>query len=153
MFKTLKEDVKNVFARDPAARSLPEVILCYPGLHALWFHRLAHFLWRRRFRFLARCVSHLSRLLTEIEIHPGAKIGRHFFIDQCQRPMFQLTRRIAFRMDIGDLLELESTFQCNRIVCSPPQEQGIIFFSKTPSQVLNFRAESTSSTMAKGWPR
>ena len=66
---------------DPAARSIPEVILCYPGLHALWFHRLGHFLWRRRFRFIGRCISHLSRFLTEIEIHPGAKIGRRFFID------------------------------------------------------------------------
>ena len=66
---------------DPAARSIPEVILCYPGLHALWLHRLGHFLWRRRFRFIARCISHLGRCLTEIEIHPGAGIGRRFFID------------------------------------------------------------------------
>ena len=81
MFKTLKEDVQTVFAKDPAARSRLEVIFCYPGLHALWFHRLAHLLWRYKIRFLARFASHVSRFLTGIEIHPGAKIGRRFFID------------------------------------------------------------------------
>lgn len=81
MFKTLKEDIQTVFARDPAARSVLEVIFCYPGLHALWLHRPAHFLWQHRLRFLARLLSHLNRLLTGIEIHPGAKIGRCFFID------------------------------------------------------------------------
>ena len=58
-----------------------EVIFCYPGLHVLWFHRLAHFLWQHNLRFLARFVSHVSRFLTSIEIHPGARIGRRFFID------------------------------------------------------------------------
>lgn len=81
MFKTLREDIRTVFAKDPAARSLAEVIFCYPGLHALWYHRVAHFLWRHRLRFLARFLSHISRFLTNIEIHPGAKIGRRFFID------------------------------------------------------------------------
>jgi len=81
LFETLKEDIQTVFAKDPAARSLLEVIFCYPGLHALWFHRLAHFLWRHRLKFLARFLSHVSRFLTGIEIHPGAKIGRRFFID------------------------------------------------------------------------
>lgn len=81
MFNTLREDIKTVRAKDPAARSLLEVVFCYPGLHALWFHRLAHFLWQHRFRFLARFISHIGRFLTGIEIHPGAKIGRRFFID------------------------------------------------------------------------
>ena len=81
MFKTLKEDIQTVFAKDPAARSVLEVICYYPGLHALWFYRLAHFLWRRKLRFLARFISHINRFLTGIEIHPGAKIGRRFFID------------------------------------------------------------------------
>ncbi len=81
MFKTLREDIQTIFTKDPAARSALEVIFCYPGLHALWFHRLAHFLWRHKLRFLARFVSHISRFLTGIEIHPGAKIGRRFFID------------------------------------------------------------------------
>ena len=81
LFKTLKEDIQTVFAKDPAARSVLEVIFCYPGLHALWSHRLARFLWWHKLRFLARSVSHISRFLTGIEIHPGAKIGRRFFID------------------------------------------------------------------------
>ena len=81
MFKTLKEDIQTVFTRDPAARSRADVILCYPGLHALWFHRPAHFLWQHRLKLLARILSHINRFLTGIEIHPGAKIGRRFFID------------------------------------------------------------------------
>ncbi len=81
MFKTLREDIQTVYAKDPAARSVLEVIFCYPGLHALWFHRLAHFLWRHKLRFPARFLSHISRFLTGIEIHPRARIGRRFFID------------------------------------------------------------------------
>ncbi len=78
---TLREDVRTVFAKDPAARSLPEVLFCYPGLHALWLHRLAHYIWSHRLWFPARLLSHISRFLTHIEIHPGATIGRRFFID------------------------------------------------------------------------
>jgi serine O-acetyltransferase len=81
MFKILGEDIQTVFAKDPAARSTLEVLLCYPGLHALWLHRLAHFLWQRRLRLPARLISHLSRFFTGIEIHPGATIGHRFFID------------------------------------------------------------------------
>lgn len=81
MFRSLKEDIKTVFAKDPAARSKLEVIFCYPGLHALWAHRLAHWLWKNKFYFLARLISHVSRFLTGIEIHPGAKIGKRVFID------------------------------------------------------------------------
>ena len=81
MFKTLKEDIQTVFAKDPAARSTLEVLTCYPGLHALWLHRLAHLLWQHRLRLLARFLSHLGRFFTGIEIHPGATIGRRFFID------------------------------------------------------------------------
>ncbi len=81
MFKRLKEDIGVVFERDPAAKNVLEVLLCYPGLHAIWFYRLAHRLYRRRLFTGARLLSHLARLLTGIEIHPGAKIGRGFFID------------------------------------------------------------------------
>ncbi len=81
MFKRLREDIETVFERDPAARSILEVLFCYPGLHAVWFHRVAHWLWNHNLKFLARFVSHVSRWLTGIEIHPGAKIGRRFFID------------------------------------------------------------------------
>jgi len=81
MFKRIREDIKVVFERDPAARNIIEVLFCYPGLHAIWFHRIAHWLWTHNFRLLARIISHISRWLTGIEIHPGAKIGRRFFID------------------------------------------------------------------------
>lgn len=81
MFARLREDIRVVFERDPAARSAWEVLVCYPGLHAQWFYRLAHWLWLRRLHFLARFVSHLGRFFTGIEIHPGATIGRGFFID------------------------------------------------------------------------
>lgn len=77
----MRKDVQAVFKRDPAARNLCEVIFCYPGLHAIWLYRLAHFLWVREFISLARFISHISRFLTGIEIHPGAKIGKRFFID------------------------------------------------------------------------
>jgi serine O-acetyltransferase len=81
MLKRIREDIETVFERDPAARSIVEVLLCYPGLHAIWFHRVAHWLWNKNLKLPARIVSHLSRWLTGIEIHPGAKIGRRFFID------------------------------------------------------------------------
>lgn len=81
MLRALREDIRTVFARDPAARSLLEVICCYPGLHALILHRVAHFLWRHKMRFPARLLSHVNRFLTGVEIHPGAVIGRRFFLD------------------------------------------------------------------------
>jgi serine O-acetyltransferase len=81
MFGHLREDIRAVFDRDPAARSFWEVLTCYPGIHALFLHRLAHWLWGYRLRWLARFTAHLSRFLTGIEIHPGATIGRRFFID------------------------------------------------------------------------
>jgi serine O-acetyltransferase len=80
VFSRLREDIQTVFAKDPAAGSVWEV-LTYPGLHALWAHRVAHWLWTRRGRAVARLISQLSRHLTGIEIHPGAEIGRRFFID------------------------------------------------------------------------
>ena len=81
MFKTLKENINSVYERDPAARNAIEVLLCYPGLHAVYFHKISHFLWERKLRLTARLVSQLARFLTGIEIHPGAKIGKRFFID------------------------------------------------------------------------
>lgn len=81
MLRTFREDIRTIFARDPAARNRLEVVFCYPGLHALWFHRITHLLWRYKFRFLSRFLSHINRFLTGIEIHPGAKIGKRLFID------------------------------------------------------------------------
>ena len=80
-FKSVREDVAAVFENDPAARSYMEVLFCYPGLHAVWAHHFTHWLWTHGFRFLARFVSQIARLLTSIEIHPGAEIGRRLFID------------------------------------------------------------------------
>jgi len=81
IFKQFREDIDTVMARDPAARSRLEVALCYPGLHALVFHRLAHRAWQNGWRVLGRFLSHLGRQFTGIEIHPGATIGRRVFID------------------------------------------------------------------------
>jgi len=81
MFKTLREDIGAALARDPAARNPIEILLCYPGLHALILHRAAHALWIRGFRLSARWLSQFARFFTGIEIHPGATIGRRFFID------------------------------------------------------------------------
>ncbi|MCJ1909391.1 serine O-acetyltransferase [Planococcus ruber] len=81
MWKFLKEDIDVVFEQDPAARSYLEVILTYSGLHAIWAHRLAHFFFKKKLFFIARAISQISRFFTGIEIHPGAVIGRRFFID------------------------------------------------------------------------
>ncbi|MFA7293520.1 MAG: serine O-acetyltransferase [Rhodocyclaceae bacterium] len=81
MFARLREDIQSVFDRDPAARSAWEVLTCYPGVHAALAYRFSHWLWGHRLRWLARFVSHLGRIVTGIEIHPGANIGRRFFID------------------------------------------------------------------------
>ena len=81
MFERIREDIRSVKERDPAARSLPEVLLCYPGLWAVWIHRIAHALWMSRLRLPARMLSQAARFITGIEIHPGALIGRRLFID------------------------------------------------------------------------
>jgi serine O-acetyltransferase len=81
MFRAIREDISSVFERDPAARSTLEVLTCYPGVHARILHRLSHGLWKWRLFWLARLLSHIARFLTGIEIHPGATIGRRFFID------------------------------------------------------------------------
>ncbi len=81
MFHSIRDQIISMKKRDPAARSFLEIILCYPGLHALFFHRVAHVLWNYKLYLIARFVSHISRFLTAIEIHPAAKIGKRFFID------------------------------------------------------------------------
>jgi serine O-acetyltransferase len=81
MFKAIREDVRSVFERDPAARSTLEVVLCYAGLHAIWNHRIAHWFWQHGLKLFARWLAQMNRFFTGIEIHPGAQIGRRFFID------------------------------------------------------------------------
>jgi serine O-acetyltransferase len=80
-FRSVREDIAAVLESDPAARSVFEVVILYPGLHAVWTHHLSHWLWRHGLRFLARYISQVSRLFTGIEIHPGAELGRRLFID------------------------------------------------------------------------
>jgi len=95
MFKLIMQDIDSVFARDPAARSRIEVLLCYPGVHALLFYRLSHWLWKRNFKLLGRFISATSRFLTGIEIHPGATIGDRFFIDHGMGVVIGETARIG----------------------------------------------------------
>src|SRR5699024_8453019 len=81
LFKRMKEDMDVVFEQDPAARTYLEVFLTYSGLHAVWLHRVAHAFYKRKLYFIARAISQMSRVLTGSGIHPGAQIGRRFFID------------------------------------------------------------------------
>ena len=81
MFKTIKEDLATAIKRDPAARNKLEVFLTYPGVHAVWNYRISHWLWNHNFKLIARIFSNRARRRTGIEIHPGATIGRRFFID------------------------------------------------------------------------
>ena len=81
MFSRIKEDIASVYSRDPAARNTFEILCNYPGLHAIWSHRIAHKLWKRNWFFVARFISTITRWITGVEIHPGATIGRRFFID------------------------------------------------------------------------
>ena len=95
MFDTIKEDIHTVFSNDPAAKSTIEVILCYPGLHAIWFHKIAHWFWMKNHRLIGRYISHINRFLTGIEIHPGATIGRRFFIDHGMGVVIGETTRVG----------------------------------------------------------
>jgi len=81
LFKRLKEDIETVFREDPAARSFVEILFCYSGLQAIWLHRVSRWFWNKGLKTWARLLSHAGRFLTGVEIHPGAKIGRRFFID------------------------------------------------------------------------
>ena len=81
MFSNIRQDIKVIFERDPAAKSVLEVILCYPGFHAILLHRIAHSFYKLNLVLIARIISQINRFLTGIEIHPGAKIGKGFFID------------------------------------------------------------------------
>ncbi|MDX8384381.1 MAG: serine O-acetyltransferase [Ghiorsea sp.] len=95
MSSGIKEDIQTAFERDPAARSVWTVLTCYPGLHAIWFYRLANRLWRFKWEWVARFIMHMTRWLTGIEIHPGATIGRRFFIDHGMGIVIGETTEIA----------------------------------------------------------
>jgi serine O-acetyltransferase len=104
-FSQMREDVQTVLEHDPAARSRMEIYLCYPGLHAVWFHRVNHWLWNHGCFLIARWWSEVARLLTGIEIHPGATIGRRLFIDHglgvCRRDQLWATTSRCIRRHLG----------------------------------------------------
>ena len=109
MFRQMKEDILAVFDRDPAARSTLEVVLCYPGLHAIWAHRVSHYLFVRDYIVLARLVSHAARFFTGIEIHPGATIGHGFFIDHGMGTVIGETTEIGRNVTIYQGVTLGGT--------------------------------------------
>jgi len=109
MFSRIKEDIQAVKDRDPAARSTLEVLLCYPGLHALFCHRVAHYFYRRGYILLPRIISHLSRFFTGIEIHPGASIGSSFFIDHGMGVVIGETTEIGANVTIYQGVTLGGT--------------------------------------------
>jgi serine O-acetyltransferase len=128
MLNTLKEDIQVVFQRDPAARNIWEVVLTYPGFHAILIHRLAHWLWQQRLPTLARFVSHVGRFLTGIEIHPGAKIGRRFFIDHGMGVVIGETAEIGDDVTLYQGVTLGGT-STERIKRHPTIEECVTIFS------------------------
>jgi serine O-acetyltransferase len=128
MWQTVKDDIQVVLERDPAAHSMWEVVLAYPGFHAIIIHRLAHWIWERRLTTLARFVSHVGRFLTGIEIHPGAKIGRHFFIDHGMGVVIGETTEIGDDVTIYQGVTLGGT-STERIKRHPTIEDSVTIFS------------------------
>jgi len=125
VFKNLREEIGTILKHDPAARSTLEVVLCYPGFHALLFYRLAHALWRRRWLVLARFISSLGRMLTGIEIHPGATIGRRLFIDHGMGVVIGETTEIGDDVTLYQGVTLGGT-KLNRGKRHPTLEDGVI---------------------------
>lgn len=125
MFRHLREDIRAVFDRDPAARSFWEVLTCYPGIHALFMHRLAHWLWGHRLRWLARFTAHIARFLTGIEIHPGATIGRRFFIDHGMGVVIGETAQIGNDVTLYHGVTLGGT-SWNKGKRHPTLEDGVV---------------------------
>jgi len=125
MFKQVREDIASVFKRDPAARNWFEVLTTYPGLHALLFHRCNHWLWSKGLKWLARWLSTLARWLTGIEIHPGAKIGRRFFIDHGMGVVIGETAEIGNDVTLYHGVTLGGT-SWNKGKRHPTLEDGVI---------------------------
>lgn len=125
MFSRLREDINSVFARDPAARNFLEVLTNYPGLHALLAHRLSHWLWARNLKWLARSISTLFRWLTGIEIHPGARIGRRFFIDHGMGVVIGETAEVGDDVTLYQGVTLGGT-SWNKGKRHPTLEDGVI---------------------------
>ncbi len=125
MFQHLREDIRAVFDRDPAARSSWEILTCYPGIHALILHRFAHWLWGHRLRWLARFVAHVSRFFTGIEIHPGATIGRRCFIDHGMGVVIGETAEIGDDVTLYHGVTLGGT-SWNKGKRHPTLEDGVV---------------------------
>jgi len=128
MWNPIKEDIQVVFQRDPAVRSAWEVVIAYPGFHAVLIYRLAHWLWQRRCRTFARFMSHVGRFLTGIEIHPGATIGRRFFIDHGMGVVIGETSEIGDDVTIYQGVTLGGT-STERIKRHPTIEDSVTIFS------------------------
>ncbi len=126
MFSHLREDLASVRERDPAARSTWEVLTCYPGVHALALHRLAHAAWRRRLYWLGRFISHVGRFLTGIEIHPGAVIGRRVFIDHGMGVVIGETAEIGDDCTIYQAVTLGGTSLYRGVKRHPTLGKGVV---------------------------
>lgn len=126
MFSRLHEDIACILERDPAARSAWEVLTCYPGLHALAAHRLAHWCWTHRLRWLARFISQVSRWFTGIEIHPGAKIGRRVFIDHGMGIVIGETAEVGDESTLYQGVTLGGTLLTRRAKRHPTLGRGVI---------------------------
>jgi serine O-acetyltransferase len=125
MFERLREDIQSVFHRDPAARNAFEVLTCYPGMHAIWLHRLSRYLWTLDWKWLARVVSNFGRWLTGIEIHPGATIGRRFFIDHGMGIVIGETAEIGDDVTLYQGVTLGGT-SWNKGKRHPTLESGVV---------------------------
>ena len=125
MFKTIQNDIQSVLDRDPAARNAPEVLLCYPGLHALWAHRLSHKLWKHDFKLLARWISQAARSITGIEIHPGAVIGKNFFIDHGMGVVIGETAEVGNNVTLYHGVTLGGT-SLNKVKRHPTLEDNVV---------------------------
>ncbi len=125
MFERLREDIQSVFHRDPAARNAFEVLTCYPGMHAIWLHRAAHCLWKKDWKWLARLVSNFGRWMTGIEIHPGAKVGRRFFIDHGMGIVIGETAEIGDDVTLYQGVTLGGT-SWNKGKRHPTLENGVV---------------------------
>ncbi|WQN27450.1 serine O-acetyltransferase [Stutzerimonas stutzeri] len=125
MIERMREDIQSVFHRDPAARNAFEVLTCYPGLHAIWIHRLSHWLWTHEWKWLARMSSNLGRWLTGVEIHPGARIGRRFFIDHGMGIVIGETAEIGDDVTLYHGVTLGGT-SWNKGKRHPTLEDGVI---------------------------
>jgi len=155
MFSRLREDIACIRERDPAARSAWEVLTCYPGLHALALHRWAHACWMRQWYWLGRFISHLGRFFTGIEIHPGAKVGRHVFIDHGMGVVIGETAEIGDDCTIYQGVTLGGTSLVKGAKRHPTLGRGVIVgaSSHITRAAMNSASAPSASTRSPSSPR